>query len=312
MPRTTNNSKAKDGCGLGACWTEREIKAVLKAAKDAEKKEAKRAEEATRMAEIEEANAKKEKETEDLAKELIAGAIEEAILKVAEEKANEAEKNEEAEAIAVDMGVNALAYEEDEADKEVAGITTIAITTIALHANAVHVDALHACALPNDLRTDESLTATPVVTPHPNEVDSTTDEEPLVQGIIDIVEGPTANHPVETTPVPQLVLYGISMVLGKRPRLEIHDASNDTTDLSSKKVKRCIWTSDNVPASVKGKVFTPNQALIHLRDALDASKKSMGSNGINMKVNLCSNELGPAQTLKRIIDRKELHKFINQ
>ena len=314
MPRTTKNSKAKDGCGLGQCWSEREIKAVLKAAKDAEKKEAKRVEEAIRESEA------KEKEAEDLAREVVAFAIEGAILQVTAEE-DEMGTEEKAEAMAEDVAVNlgvdsgvdgldALVQGEDDAveddaDREVAGITTIV-----LHATALNVNALHPSAVPNDLQAHESLTVTPVVSRRQSEADTTPDEEHTLQGLL--VEGPTATEPaVEGALVPQLVLYGVSKVAGKRPRMEIYDAHNDCIELSSKKVKRCVWASDNVPVALKGKEFTPNQALIHLRNALDASKKSLGSNGINMKVNLCTNETGPVQTLKRIIDRKELRKFIN-
>ena len=154
---------------------------------------------------------------------------------------------------------------------------------------------------------DHSLTATPVVSKAPTPTDSAdgVGENPIQE--IE-VEGPNAKKPAEETV--QLILYAIAKVNGKRPRLTIYDAANDINELSSKRVKRCVWASENVPSSVVGKEFSPNQALINLRNAIDPSKKSMGSNGINMKVSLCTNEEGRPQTLKAIIERGELHKFI--
>ena len=112
-------------------------------------------------------------------------------------------------------------------------------------------------------------------------------------------------------PAPQLVLFGITELSdGLRPRLEILDATNDTSTLSSKKVKRCVWTSENVPLSIRGKEFTPNQALVNLYNALDPSRKVMVSIGVQTQLYLCTNAEGTAHTLKRVIDRNELHKYI--
>ena len=67
----------------------------------------------------------------------------------------------------------------------------------------------------------------------------------------------------------------------KRPRLEVFDAQNDTSSLSSKLVKKCKWTAD-APASILDKMFAgPNKACVALRDALDPSKKAMGAAGIS-------------------------------
>ena len=108
-----------------------------------------------------------------------------------------------------------------------------------------------------------------------------------------------------------MVLFGIKKINGKRPCLHIMDASNDASNLSSRLVKRCKWVSSNVPSSVRGIEFTPNQALIKLRDALDPSKAAMGSNWINFKVNLCTNEEGsPPQTVKRMAQKGDLAKFL--
>ena len=109
----------------------------------------------------------------------------------------------------------------------------------------------------------------------------------------------------------QMVLWSVQkMEDGKRAQLMVMDASKDPDNLSSKLVTQCFWVSDNVPRAIKGTPYTPNQALISLRNALDPSKKALGSNGINCKVNLCTNESGTAQTVKRMIQTKQLHKFL--
>ena len=173
---------------------------------------------------------------------------------------------EEAEKAAAEACVDAMTFEEgfDEAcDTEVANIITMVVYE----------------GLPTDLRAGSSLTATPVVSKAPTPTDSAdgVGENPIQE--IE-VEGPSAKKPAEETV--QLILYAIAKVNGKRPRLTIYDAANDINELSSKRVKRCVWASENVPSSVVGKEFSPNQALINLRNAVDPSKKSMGSNGINI------------------------------
>ena len=56
-----------------------------------------------------------------------------------------------------------------------------------------------------------------------------------------------------------------------------------------------------MPPALKGKEFTPNQALCSLRAELDPSKRSLGNNGINMKVSLCTNEEGPPVIVKSLM-----------
>ena len=278
MPRTTKRSQGNDTAPLGTCWSERELKAVLKAARNAEKRE-----EAIQQASPE-VKIPENTGIDELAVELVEKVICDAISLV---------EAEEAEKAAAEACVDALPAEEEDADTaadaEVARITTMVVYD----------------GLPTELRAGSSLTATPVVSRAPTPTESADGEKPIQE--IEVA-GPNAKKPGEEKA--QLILYGITKVAGKRPRLEIFDAANDSTELSSKKVKKCVWASDNVPACLKGKEFTPNQALIHLRNALDGSKKSLGSNGINMKVHLTTVEEGAAQTLKSIISRGELHKYI--
>ena len=85
----------------------------------------------------------------------------------------------------------------------------------------------------------------------------------------------------------EMVLFGVSKFHGKRPRLEIMDASNDADRLSSKLVKRCKWT-DDAPASLLGREFTPNEAVTSLRDAL--AGRSLGKSGVNKNVALTITE----------------------
>ena len=278
MPRTTKRSQGNDTAALGICWSERELKAVLKAARNAEKKE-----EAIKQASPE-VKIPENTGIDELAVELVEKVICDAISLVEAEQAVKT----------ADAGVDAMTFEEgvDEAcDAEVANITTMVVYN----------------GLPTDLRAGSSLTATPVVSKAPTPTDSADGVGENPNQEIE-VEGPNAKKPAEETV--QLILYAIAKVNGKRPRLTIYDAANDTNELSSKRVKRCVWASENVPSSVVGKEFSPNQALINLRNAIDPSKKSMGSNGINMKVSLCTNEEGRPQTLKAIIERGDLHKFI--
>lgn len=277
MPRTTKRSQGNDTAPLGTCWSERELKAVLKAARDAEKKEIQQA--------SPEVEAQESAGIDELATEMVKRSIADAIGLVESEKVE----------TTADPGVDAMPVEEEDVDADTACDAEVAqITTMVVYEG-----------IPTDLRAGSSLTATPVVSRAPTPTESADGEKPIQE--ID-VDGPNAKKPGEEKA--QLILYGITKVAGKRPRLEIFDAANDSTELSSKKVKKCVWTSDNVPACLKGKEFTPNQALIHLRNALDGSKKSLGSNGINMKVHLTTVEEGAAQTLKSIISRGELHKYI--
>ena len=66
-------------------------------------------------------------------------------------------------------------------------------------------------------------------------------------------------------------------------------------------MKRCAWDYEDMPPALKGKEFTPNQALCSLRAELDPSKRSLGNNGINMKVSLCTNEEGPPVIVKSLM-----------
>ena len=251
IPRTTKRSQGNDTVPLGTCWWERELKAVLKAARNAEKKE-----EAIQQASPE-VKTPENAGIDELAVKLVEKVICDAISLVEAEQAVKT----------ADAGVDAMPVEEEDADTaadaEVARIITMVVYE----------------GLATELRVGSSLTATPGVSKAPTLTDSAdgVGENPIQE--IE-VEGPSAKKPAEETV--QLILYAITKVNGKRPRLTIYDAANDINELSSKRVKRCVWASDNVPSSVVGKKFSPNQALINLRNAVDPSKKSMGSNGINI------------------------------
>lgn len=110
------------------------------------------------------------------------------------------------------------------------------------------------------------------------------------------------------TEKPQLVLYSATAKLAKRPVLQIYDAMNDKDNLSSRVVKRCKWT-DHAPASLKGREFTPNQAVCALRDALHPGS-GLGNSGVNMKVALCINAEGQPVLLKTVIAHKALASYI--
>ena len=76
-------------------------------------------------------------------------------------------------------------------------------------------------------------------------------------------------------------------------------------------MKRVKWV-ENVPASILNKEFDgANKACCALRGALDSSKKSLGNNGINFKVFLCCvNPDGKAITVKDVLEKKQLSKYI--
>ena len=107
-----------------------------------------------------------------------------------------------------------------------------------------------------------------------------------------------------------MVLYAVAPYMGKRPVLHIYDADQDPDSLSSKKVKRCAFV-DNAPASLLGVEHKgPNAAVCALRGAVDPSKKSLGNNGINFKVFLCVNPDGKAITVKDVLEKKQLAKYL--
>lgn len=110
---------------------------------------------------------------------------------------------------------------------------------------------------------------------------------------------------------PQLVLYTVSKPKDdKRAVLHVFDAKNDPVNLSSRAVKRVKWAA-NVPSSILGKEYDgANRACCALRDALDPSKKSLGNNGINFKVFMCLNSEGKAVTVKEVLDKKQLGKYL--
>ena len=110
---------------------------------------------------------------------------------------------------------------------------------------------------------------------------------------------------------PQLVLYTVSKPKDdKRAVLHVFDAKNDPVNLSSRAVKRVMWAA-NVPSSILGKEYDgANKACCALRDALDPSKKSLGNNGINFKVFMCLNSEGKAVTVKEVLDKKQLGKYL--
>ena len=114
--------------------------------------------------------------------------------------------------------------------------------------------------------------------------------------------------PISKNRVAQLILYSATAKTKHRPILHIYDAINDTDDLSSRVVKRCAWVR-HAPASLLGKMFTPNQAVCALRDALNPGAVK-GNSGVNMKVALCINEQGRPQLLKTVIADKKLASYI--
>jgi hypothetical protein len=80
--------------------------------------------------------------------------------------------------------------------------------------------------------------------------------------------------------------------------------------LSSRLVKRVKW-AENVPTSILGKEYdSANKACCALRTALDSSKESLGNNGINFKVFLCVNTEGKAVTVKEVLEKKQLGKYL--
>ena len=92
--------------------------------------------------------------------------------------------------------------------------------------------------------------------------------------------------------------------------MHVFDAKNDPINLSSRVVKRVMW-AENVPASILNKIFDgTNKACYALRGALDSSKKSLGNNGINFKVFLCVNPDGKAITVKDVLEKKQLAKYL--
>ena len=77
------------------------------------------------------------------------------------------------------------------------------------------------------------------------------------------------------------------------------DTHNDPIELSSRKVKRAMWVSDNVPEHIRGTEGSLNGLLCSLRDALNPSNPNFGKRaGINFKVNVCMNADGPPILLK--------------
>ena len=114
-----------------------------------------------------------------------------------------------------------------------------------------------------------------------------------------------------STGEPQLILYTVSKQKdGKRAMLHVFDAKNDPIQLSSRLVKRVKW-AENVPTSIFGKEYDgANKACCALRGALDSTKKSLGNNGINFKVFLCVNAEGKALTIKHVLDKNELGKYL--
>ena len=114
--------------------------------------------------------------------------------------------------------------------------------------------------------------------------------------------------PIGKNRAAQLVLYSATAKTDRRPILHVYDAINDTNDLSSRVVKRCAWVR-HAPASLLGKMFTPNQAVCALRDALNPGAVK-GNSGVNMKVALCVNEQGRPQLLKTVMAEKKLASYI--
>ena len=296
MPRTTKNSKVNsNGCALGDCWSERELKAQVRLLKkqEAEEKakveaEAKAdADEKAREKAAEEAEALQKAEAEEKAK----AEAEEKAKAEAEEKAKaEAEENPLQEGSVATDRVDAqasYATADEAADMEVTQITSIVVYKP--KAERVSSPALTELASGGD----------------------PSDEDHAPEGAVEAVGSSSAAPVVTSQETPQMILYGIKAINNKRPILHVMDAKNDAAGLSSRKVKRAKWVSDNVPVSIRGVEQSMNHSLCALRDALNPGNACKGKKeGVNFKVHLCTNEEGPPQSVKRMIDTNQMQKFL--
>ena len=297
MPRTTKNSKVNsNGCALGDCWSERELKAQVRLLKKQEAEEKAKVEAEAKADADEKAREKAAEEAEALKK----AEAEEKLAKVeAEEKAKaEAEEKAKAEAeenplqegsVATDRVDAQASYAtaDEAADMEVTQITSIVVY---------------------------KPTAERVLSPALTELASggdPSDEDHAPEGAVEAVGSSSAAPVVTSQETPQMILYGIKAINNKRPILHVMDAKNDAAGLSSRKVKRAKWVSDNVPVSIRGVEQSMNHSLCALRDALNPGNACKGKKeGVNFKVHLCTNEEGPPQSVKRMIDTNQMQKFL--
>ena len=297
MPRTTKNSKVNsNGCALGDCWSERELKAQVRLLKKQEAEEKAKVEAEAKADADEKAREKAAEEAEALKK----AEAEEKLAKVeAEEKAKaEAEEKAKAEAeenplqegsVATDRVDAQASYAtaDEAADMEVTQITSIVVYKP--KAERVLSPALTELASGGD----------------------PSDEDHAPEGAVEAVGSSSAAPVVTSQETPQMILYGIKAINNKRPILHVMDAKNDAAGLSSRKVKRAKWVSDNVPVSIRGVEQSMNHSLCALRDALNPGNACKGKKeGVNFKVHLCTNEEGPPQSVKRMIDTNQMQKFL--
>ena len=297
MPRTTKNSNVNsNGCALGDCWSERELKAQVRLLKKQEAEEKAKVEAEAKADADEKAREKAAEEAEALKK----AEAEEKLAKVeAEEKAKaEAEEKAKAEAeenplqegsVATDRVDAQASYAtaDEAADMEVTQITSIVVYKP--KAERVLSPALTELASGGD----------------------PSDEDHAPEGAVEAVGSSSAAPVVTSQETPQMILYGIKAINNKRPILHVMDAKNDAAGLSSRKVKRAKWVSDNVPVSIRGVEQSMNHSLCALRDALNPGNACKGKKeGVNFKVHLCTNEEGPPQSVKRMIDTNQMQKFL--
>lgn len=278
------------------------MRAQVRLAKKAEK------EEKERSAQLKLADEVETEAISNLAKEVVERAIASAIELFAEARAEEEteveEEEEEEAAMAVVVTLSqpapsgvplqgevmtVMVTADESADAEVAQITESV-------SNMDH-------PLPSDLCSDDTLVPTPNVSPAPSS--ESTEPPAWEEEVVEGIEAPVQEQP-------EMILYAIKKISNKRPILHIMDASNDPDFLSSRKVRRAKWVSDNVPESIRGKEYSMNHALCNLRDVLNPNNSFFGKKeGINFKVHLCTNEEGePPQNVKRMMEKKEMAKFL--
>jgi chemotaxis protein histidine kinase CheA len=329
MPRTTKNSNVNsNGCALGDCWSERELKAQVRLLKkqEAEEKakveaEAKAdADEKAREKAAEEAEALKKAEAEEKlakveAEEKAKAEAEEKAKAEAEEKAKvEAEEKAKAEA---EEKAKAEAEEKAKAEAEENPLQEGSVATDRVDAQASYATADEAADMEVTQITSIVVykpNAERVLSPALTELASggdPSDEDHAPEGAVEAVGSSSAAPVVTSQETPQMILYGIKAINNKRPILHVMDAKNDAAGLSSRKVKRAKWVSDNVPVSIRGVEQSMNHSLCALRDALNPGNACKGKKeGVNFKVHLCTNEEGPPQSVKRMIDTNQMQKFL--
>jgi hypothetical protein len=312
MPRTTKNSNVNsNGCALGDCWSERELKAQVRLLKKQEAEEKAKVEAEAKADADEKAREKAAEEAEALQK----AEAEEKAKAEAEEKAKvEAEEKAKVEA---EEKAKAEAEEKAKAEAEENPLQEGSVATDRVDAQASYATADEAADMEVTQITSIVVykpKAERVLSPALTELASggdPSDEDHAPEGAVEAVGSSSAAPVVTSQETPQMILYGIKAINNKRPILHVMDAKNDAAGLSSRKVKRAKWVSDNVPVSIRGVEQSMNHSLCALRDALNPGNACKGKKeGVNFKVHLCTNEKGPPQSVKRMIDTNQMQKFL--